>query len=837
MRRKSAWPCRKFALLSLKPGRRKKIITAVIIVAAVFILLLRVIPLIIPWSGKAALEDTVWSQVVLDREGRILQVRPVNENGLRRIYVPWEQIPKELRRTVRISEDRRFYFHAGFDVFSLARAGVNFFNGNFTGGGGSTITMQLARIIHPRPEGAEMSLGIKLGEIWEALQIESRYSKKQIMELYINLVPFGRNTEGFAAASQLYFGKDLDSLTLSQICMLTVIPRAPSRFNPFFHNDDLLKSAGLLKARMQGEGEGRSISELLLPSEPFAWPFYAPHFVNRLIKEVETYSEGLEDSREAEELICMQKGKSPIHSTLSLEMQEKCRKILQGEVEKADFFRISNGAMLVVNPETMEVLVYLGSANFSDSEKLGQIDGVQMLREPGSTLKPLLYACAIEKGLTAATILPDIPVAFGGAHAYTPENFNQQYNGPVRLRRALAASLNIPAVYTLDQIGISFFTDTLINAGFKSVESQWEGLGLSLAVGGVSVSLAELVQGYGGLYSGGVVKPLRFIKEQTFSGKKVWSEEAAQIITGIISRSDDRVTSFGRSGPLYFDYPAAMKTGTSNQFTNIWAVGFTSDLAGAVWMGNFDGSTVIAAPGSSMPARVLHEVFDEWSKRGELPVYCELDEARICSLSGMAAGRFCPYTMNEYFQKGQVPNLCDWHSRALPGSGSAATAGAGADSEGAGRGRAVVHSSDGAAGEYNSAGDYKLEGVHNLAGGGYGMAGGDESSGRYKSEGAFRCEPHYPQEYMHWAKIYGYDLGFADEAPLEILFPVENEVYYSPHVRVDMIGSGEASLLVNGKTVFKGLLPAEYALSLESGNYTLILRQGKDEVLRRFEVR
>ncbi len=888
-------------------GRAGRFCAAAGIVLAAGVLLLRAVPRLVPWAGEETLNGMVWSPLVLDRDGRLLQVRPVNSKGLRRIYVSGEAIPRELKRIVRVSEDRRFFFHPGFDLFSLARAGRNYLNGNIRGGGGSTITMQLARIIHPRPEGLRINVGVKLREIWEALQIESRYSKKEILEFYINLVPFGRNVEGFAAAARLYYGRPLEKLTAEEFCVLTVIPRSPSRFDPFVHRESVLKAAGeLAAAALQksggGQRRGRAESrraesrraesgraesapvesaqpesalpdsgraesgppeshraesgpptdsrrpngpvdsgpaeraqpesrraesgrhESALPDirraesgqpenhraesgpptdsrradngppdaqpaapppfsrrkelqsfqagetllhEPFPWPFYAPHFVRRLSEELTAYAENPPESISAESVLEMLQGKKPVRTSLDLTMQEHCRGILQEEVSQAGSFRIGNGALLLASPETMEVLVYLGSADFLNEENSGQIDGVRMLREPGSTLKPLLYANALDAGWTASTILPDIPVEFGAAYGYTPENYNQQYHGPVRLRQALSASLNIPAVYTLERLSVAAFTDTLIRAGFESLEDQREHLGLSMAVGGVNVSLAELVQAYGGLYSGGVVRRLSFLKENSAAGEQIWTAEAAELVTDIISRSDDRVMSFGRSGPVHFDYPAAIKTGTSNQFNNIWAIGFTSDLIGGVWMGNFDGSTVIAAPGSSLPARVLHLVFDTWSARGELPQKSEFIEEKICSLSGMRAGARCPYTMKEYFRPGLVPDVCSWHVRGAPASG----------------------------------------------------------------------RPRYPQEYMHWAKLYGYNVDFSGEAALAIVSPAEGAVYYSGHVRAGMTGSGEAELLLNGRRVFQGSLPADSLLLLDKGRYTLVLRQRGQEAVRRFEVR
>ena len=203
----------------------------------------RLIPRLVPWKGQPALNEMVWSHHVLDRNGQTLQLRPVNDEGLRRLFVPFDEVPRQVRAIIRNSEDRRYYFHPGFDVFSLTAAAFRYTQATDPSGGGSTISMQLARIISPRTPGAEISPGVKIREIWEALQIESRYSKREILELYINLLPFGRNIEGYPTAARLYFGRNLNELSPGEICILTVIPRAPRRFDPFLEPEANIRAA------------------------------------------------------------------------------------------------------------------------------------------------------------------------------------------------------------------------------------------------------------------------------------------------------------------------------------------------------------------------------------------------------------------------------------------------------------------------------------------------------------------------------------------------------------------------------------------------------------------
>ncbi len=611
------------------------------------LLVLRILPRIVPWSPDTALQD--WSAVLLARGGDLLQVRPVNAEGLRRIYADTRYVPRSLLRIIRISEDRRFYLHPGFDPPALMRAAFHRLREENSQGGGSTITMQLVRILSPRKPGTVVNAAMKLQEMGEALQIESRYSKHEILDLYFNRVPFGRNIEGYPTAAHLYFDRNIAELEPEEMCILAIVPRSPSQLHPMSPSNRIAAHRLARRALKNSYNRNRMDAAYRRIQEHNPWPFEAPHFVEHLMATRDEWD--------------TDRGRIPVHTTLDLRMQKSAEALLDYHVDLAEGFRISNGAMLLADARTMDVLVYLGSADFHDAEHAGEIDGVRMLREPGSTLKPFLYATALDARWSASTILPDIPSEYGSQFSYTPMNYNQQFHGPVRLRQALAASLNIPAVHTLEQLGVDRFIDTLLSSGFTSLEDQRPQLGVSLAVGGGEVSLWELVQGYVALRNGGFYRRLRLTAALSSKAVRVWSLESADIITDILSHSDDRVLTFGRGGVLNYDYPAAIKTGTSNQFNNIWALGYTADLAGGVWMGNFDGSTVIAAPGSSLPATVLREAFDQWSTKGALVRHSELEQHSICSVSGKLATPECPYTMVEYFAPGTVPPDCDWHVR------------------------------------------------------------------------------------------------------------------------------------------------------------------------------
>ena len=745
---------------------KRPVLVSGAVLLALFIAL-RLAPRIVPWDGADSLESAEWSARILDRDGGELRVVPVDDSGLRRLHVPYGDLPPDLPRIVRVSEDRRFLFHPGFDPVSLVRAAVQYRRWGRAVSGGSTISMQLARIVSPRPEGVPVTAGMKVREMWRALQIESRYSKKEILEFYVNLVPFGRNVEGYPAAARLFFGRDLSELDAGELCALAVIPRSPAAYDPFLAAAANREAAAELLERSGRAGkEGATAASVhrRLPSGPAAWPFAAPHFVEAVLA-------GREDWPPER-----RSGAEPVVTTLDPRAQALTERLLASHVESAEAFRISNGAVVVADARTMDVLAYVGSADFRNEAAGGQIDGAAIVREPGSTLKPFLYASLLDKGWTAATVLPDIPTDFGGESVYAPENYNQQYHGPVRLRSALAASLNVPAVYALERLGVAEFVDDLVAAGFAGLEEQRDMLGVSLAVGGGGVKLTELLQAFAALRAGGVSTELRMTAGAKTESRRVWSGDAADIIVDILSSPDDRVMTFGRGGPVRFDYPVAMKTGTSNQFNNIWAVGLTSDLVAAAWMGNFDGSTVMAAPGSSLPAALLHEIFDALSGKGPLPIHSELETSRICRLSGMAATPHCPYTADELFVPGTLPDPCDWHV------------------DGNGRRRPRVR---------------------------------------------------YPQEYFRWARLYGYDVAFSENAELDILSPIDGAVFFldpgapprSSVIMIQIVGSGRATLRIDGGMIFDGDLPAEVSWVLEKGSPEIVLSGDDGVVRRRIEVR
>jgi len=742
----------------------------------------RLVPRLAPYGARDRLEDLRFSQVVLDSEGGELQVLPLDQ-GLRRVFVPLGEMPPALVDIVLTAEDRRFRLHPGVDPLAVLRAAAQNRSAGTTVSGASTIAMQLSRLLRAERRGG------KLLEAWEALQLESRLGKRGVLELYLNLVPFGRNVEGFPAAARVFFGKPLGQLTRSELLILAVVPRSPGRYDPYAQAGNNLAAVRRLGlARGGADSLEAAYSRMLDPGRPGIWPFRAPHYVRWL---------------EGRPELAALDGREPLRTSIEPALQLFLEDLLARSVEEARPKRVSNAAALFLRPGDMRIAAWVGSVDFADELAQGQVDGVTMRRQPGSTLKPFLYAMALEQGFTAASVLPDVPTDFGGAEVYTPANFNDQFNGPVRLRQALASSLNVPAVVVLQRLGVLPFTDRLIAAGFESLEAQRGGLGLAL--GNAELCLFELVQAYGLFLHEGKLAPIQAVaaggpapgpapdaanvRRSSSLGaggtdgaarpavsRRVIEPESANLIRDILTRHPDRVLAFGRESGSRLTFDGAMKTGTSNQFNNIWAVGFTTDLLGGVWMGNFGGQTVVGTADSGYPARVMRSTLESFSGHEPFPPLEGFVRREVCALSGMAAGELCPHAIEEWFRPGIEPPTCDWHLRGPDG----------------------------------------------------------------------KVEVRYPQEYRAWLDRYRYrpSRGYRG-SELAILRPLDGAVFYldpglpleKQELAIEATGTGLAELEIDGEPYDSGPFPLRAWYRLKPGRHLISLSDGERLIESAFEVR
>ncbi|MCL2791977.1 MAG: transglycosylase domain-containing protein [Spirochaetaceae bacterium] len=600
----------------------------------------------------------------LDRNGILLQVTPLAD-GLRR-EIP-EHIPGQVKEVFIFAEDRRFYRHFGVDALAFSRALFQNLTQRMVVSGASTITMQLARLISIEATPANTSrrggeLRRKIGEAVNAMRLETRLSKDEILELYLNSVPFGFNTEGVASASRTFFASELSMLSPAQIFCLAVIPRRPSLYNPLENPGACVSAAAELHANFSRSKRRSSAWPLLADitiydwkfaassARRFAYPFELPHLIRHI-------NAGQSEPR------------SEIYLSIDLGLQHFLEGAVAGSVIRHQTARLTNGAAIVIDNETGEILAWVGSYDFNNEEAAGQVDGVLALNQPGSSMKPLLYAMALEKGFKPNDVIADIQMSFGVSEVYLPRNFNNRFNGPMLFRTSLASSLNIPAVYLLYRLGVRNFTYQLFSLGFDSLERSADEVGLGLALGNAPVSLKELVRSFSVFPRDGVYIPLTWelngrTQQNSIIEQRIFSADTSRLICSILSDPDARVLAFGPATSFRTPFPSIFKTGTANQFQSIVALGATTKYSVGVWMGNFTGETVIGRTGSSVPAATVRDTLVFLHGRGsaqEFPTPENWQPQRICALSGMMPTHVCPATINEYIQTGEENRPCTWH--------------------------------------------------------------------------------------------------------------------------------------------------------------------------------
>jgi len=660
----------------------------IIIIPIACLLLLYIFLRLTPYPELASYQNRTYGFAALDRHGRVLRVFPADD-GVKREWAALGEIPAGVLRVFVSAEDRRFYLHPGIDPLAVAAAGLRNLQAGRTISGASTITMQLARLIKPRSH----DLGGKFGEAYDALRLEARLSKKQILELWINGIPFGSNIEGLPAAGRARFGRETSHLDDARAVLLAVIPRRPGLYDPAHNPQAAVQAALALSRRCRLNLNEAALVEAAADAAPdkltdAKTPFHAPHFTDRVAITYKTYTQdsshkgtkarsnkkNWEITRFSLCLSAFVRDHFERKTTLDLDLQQYAQKRLASELALLGNNRVSNGAILAVDNESGAVLIYVGSASWFDDIHSGKIDGVLVRNQPGSCLKPFLYALALEKGFTPGDILPDIPTVFGGSEAYSPANFNRRFNGPVRFRLALASSLNIPAVYLLDRLGVDVFEDWLEDLGFESIAAVRGNNGVGLALGNAEVSLEELVRAFAAFPRGGQALALRFTEARPETpALQVMSPYSAWVVTDILADRASRFTGFGPASALETEFPAIFKTGTANQFQHIWALGATNRYTIGVWMGNFSGETVIGRTGSSIPARIAADLLTALEEAGGSrrktdfpPMPANAREIQICALSGMAAGSACSGLTREWFPDDRLPASCTWHR--YPGS-------------------------------------------------------------------------------------------------------------------------------------------------------------------------
>lgn len=528
---------------------------------------------------------------IYDRNDKLLYEIYREQN---RTPVNVKELPLFVAQATIAIEDKDFYRHQGVAIFSGMVRAIKEMIVNKNLQGGSTITQQLVKTALLTPE---RTITRKIKEVILALWTEKIYSKDKILEMYLNQVPYGGSSYGIEEASKTYFGKNAKELTITEAALLAGLPQAPSLYSPYINpeaalirrNDVLaaMKNQGYIDEKSKIEYQASKI-EVLPPKTSIK----APHFVFYAKNLLENYY-GIKTVEE---------GGLKVKTTLDNKIQEETEKILKEELEKINYLNVTNGAILVTRPSTGEILAMVGSVDYFD-QPYGAFNVTTALRQPGSSIKPIMYSLAFQKGYTAASILDDSPVVFNiaGSESYRPVNYDNKFHGKIPLRYALANSYNIPAVRTLNNIGVDKFIDFATKMGISTWNDKSR-YGLSLTLGGGEVTMIDMAEAFGVLANLGYKMPLNYfqkikdndgnvLREMTPFKIKELDPAIAYIVSDILSDNFARTFAFGAGSSLEIPgYRVAVKTGTTNDKKDNWTIGYTPEFLVAVWVGNNDNT-------------------------------------------------------------------------------------------------------------------------------------------------------------------------------------------------------------------------------------------------------
>ena len=662
---------------AVKNTRRKKIIGlkgAVLLAAGALLFIIG----FIFWISKdlptpdSIIRNTKYSTTLLDRNGKVIYQVYTDKNI---VPVTYSDLPKSLVQATIAIEDKDFFTHKGFSLWGIARAALKdiIFHKSE---GGSTITQQLVKNTLLT---SEKSIPRKLKEFLLAIELERRYNKEQILEMYFNQTPYGGTAYGAGSAAKHYFDKTPNKLSLLESAILAGLPQSPSIYSPYSGVKDayVARTKEVLR-RMREDGYitktqeadlGNSIKKIKFIGtsknaiQATHFVFYAKDELDTMLSDNALYQRGL-----------------VIQTTLDLDLQREVESIVKEEIKGAKSFDISNGAVVVMKAQTGEILAMVGSYDYND-KKFGKFNAALGQRQPGSTLKPFTYALAFENNYTLASTIMDVKTTFESGQnpdekPYEPKNYDGKYHGPVQMRFALGSSLNVPAVKTLASVGIENLLQKLYDAGLKTLEPTSENMkrfGLSLTLGGGEVTLLDLTSAYTTFANGGIAtRPIGLKSVQTYNNKRLYTEpktekkqifskEVSFLISHILSDNIARNITFGPNNYLVIPgKTVAAKTGTTDDKRDNWTLGYTKDIVVGVWVGNNDNSKMDSSltSGVSGAAPIWRRVFIYALSHGytdgiaDKPV--DVDALAVDSQFGGLPYKDFP-TRSEYFIKGTEP--------------------------------------------------------------------------------------------------------------------------------------------------------------------------------------
>ncbi|MBT3249582.1 MAG: PBP1A family penicillin-binding protein [Candidatus Pacebacteria bacterium] len=622
----------------------------------------------LPKTSQLIQDDQIVTTRILSRDSEVLFKIYEDEN---RTLVKLSDIPQHLIDATIATEDKNFYYHRGFSIQGIIRAAIANRQDNSIQQGGSTITQQLVK---NRLLSRERTIQRKLRELVLSISVEFKFSKDDILEMYFNQVPYGGSAYGVEEAAQRYFGKNVTQLNLAESTMLAGLPAAPSVYSPF--------AVPELAKRRQKEVLQRMVDDEYLDQtqadaaynqslnfQHDSIDIIAPHFVF-YIKQLlaQQYGEA-----------AINQGGLEVTTTLNLELQQAAQKIVTDEVNKLKPLRVNNGAALVTNPKTGEILAMVGSKDYFDFEHDGQVNVTLRSRQPGSSIKPLTYAIALENGKSPSSIIDDSPITYRslGSPPYSPKNYDGKFHGKVTLRESLASSYNVPAVKTLAEIGVSNMLDKAELMGIDTWQDRSR-FGLSLTLGGGEVKMTDMAELYSSFANQGKTTSLNPILEiKNYKGEilyrntcvldnkgcpqnKTLSPKVAYQISDILSDNQARTPAFGPRSVLHIpNQQVAVKTGTTNNLRDNWTIGYTTDYLTAVWVGNNDNlpmSYVASGITGASPIwnNIMRLLLDEDNPH-TFPTPAGLIKVKICATTGTLPCAKCPVIKEELFVPGTEP--------------------------------------------------------------------------------------------------------------------------------------------------------------------------------------
>ena len=605
--------------------------------AVIFIgMLLILTSIILKITAKPILEDVSFSTAFYDNESNLLRLT-LAQDGIYRIYSPLDEISPYLKESTLMYEDRYFYYHFGVNPISVLRAVYSLFQDNGRPYGASTITMQLARLKY---KINSKSFFGKINQMFHAVLLEIKYSKKEILEAYLNLAPYGHNIEGAEAASAIYYNIPSKDMTLFESFALVIIPQNPNNRAPttsYGMAESINSRKRIFPLWLEKHKEDEDLKSVInmeiMVRQPSHMPFKAPHLTDYLL------SRGL-------------RGK--INTTINLNMQELLEDTVKHFIIEHRNIGIYNASAILLNHETMEVAAYVGSADYFNNEIKGQVNGIEAMRSPGSTLKPFIFALGIDNGLIhPKSLMKDAPRQYG---AYSPENSDRGFLGPLFARDALIHSRNIPAIELLTKLPKSSFYDLLYYSGVEKLQPE-EYYGTSLAIGGFEVTMENIAKMYAGLANFGEEKCINYQTDLKCEegSYRMFSKEASFLVMDMLSYNPPVTDAFQN------DF-IPWKTGTSYAFRDAWSAGILGKYILVVWVGNFNGQGNNVFLGRTSAGKLffqtasalkytMNEKYTRIFPKGKL----NIKKVEICAPTGDLPNKYCPHKELGYFIPGVSP--------------------------------------------------------------------------------------------------------------------------------------------------------------------------------------